>query len=410
MDTNQDNLLIKLEALQNTLKQRNEDCENNEKRIADLEIALQKVGQEPSQFQEFQVEQVQILQNTLKTIYEQHKTLQEKFFNMMAKKNYYKKNYKLLQESQKNIPSRTLSEAELSNEQLRKEIVELKVDIQAYKEENKMQKQQAINFQTNYENGLAELEKFKKTAEEHFELIKQKMYDAREGKADPEEIAQLKEENEVLQTNFDELNEKVQQLSSSQADFVNSLSSVLGCQPELPEIVQMVKKTVPLKIENQKLKMEIDNLKILGTVDQNEAYTNIIESLREMQSKLSPDELHLNINSPLKQLFAAISNMINAAISPNASKVVLQSHVRSVYYQARAFKKEDLDESMYNVFLNKNEQVQDNNNENGNSLNFSPKMTAIDAEIGNTFSAISSNSRINNFPSNIEFPPVKSSD
>ena len=87
MDTNQDNLLIKLEALQNTLKQRNEDCENNEKRIADLEIALQKVGQEPSQFQEFQVEQVQILQNTLKTIYEQHKTLQEKFFNMMAKKN-----------------------------------------------------------------------------------------------------------------------------------------------------------------------------------------------------------------------------------------------------------------------------------------------------------------------------------
>lgn len=408
MDYDHDSLLVQLETLQKTLKQREEDCENSSKRIAELEIAIQEVNSDPSNCQELQVEQVRILQNNFNMIWNLHNQLQEKFFNMMAKKNYYKKNYKSLQESQKDIPPRTNSEAESDNEQLRKEIVELKRDVEYYKEKSKTEKEQADTIQAQYESNLKQLDELKKTAQEHYDLIKQKMHDAREGKADPDEIAQLKkevteqkEENGLLQTTIEALNETAQQMASSQADFINSLSTQLGCQPELDEIVDQVKKLTPLKVENLKLNMELDKLKILGTVDQNEAYLNIVDGLKEMQSKISPDELKLDVNSPLKQLFSAIHNMINAAISPNVSKSTLQSHVRAVFYQARAFKKKDLDESSYNTFLDDDKQKHDS------SINLSPKSTAIDVEIGNTFSAISTNSRINNMPSSIEFPPAK---
>lgn len=397
-----DSLVVQLETVQKTLKQREEDCENSANRIAELELELQNVNSDPSSCQELQIKQVEILQNNLKNLLDQHKELQERYFNLMAKKNYYKKNYKILEEKQKEVPPRTLSEAESNNKQLKEEIIELKNEIESYKEKSKIEKQESDYLKKQYDSNMKSLEDFKKSAQEHYELIKKKMEEAREGKPDPEEISQLKKDNETLQTMIDTLNEASQQLTSGQSDFINNLSSQLGCQPELDEIVDQVKKLVPLKVENLKLNAEIEQLKVLGTVDQNEAYVAVIDGLKEMQSKLSPDELKLDVSSPLKHLFASIYNMINALISPSVSKASLQSHVRAVYYQARAFKKKDLEETANNLDGNKQT--------NENSINLSPKATAIDVEIGNTFSSISSNSRINNIPSSIEFPQAKSSE
>lgn len=405
MDADQSNLQIEdYTALKKTLTQREEDCETYRNRISELEILLQKANKDPNCFQEIQVATVQVLQDTLSMIYGQHKQLQEKFFKLMDKKNEYKKLYKSLQETQKDIPQRTNTETESLNEQLRKEKAELENNIESWKEKYNAQNKLANDFQNQYEEGLEKLNNYIKAAEKNYESMKIKYYEAKEGKPDLEgisekenEINELKNENQALQASYDELNDSAQKMASKLTDFMNNLGETLGCQAEPQDIADSVKALSQAKNENRKLRNEIESLKILGTVDQNEAYSHIIDSLKEMQSKISPDELKLDTNSPIRQLFAALSNMINAAISPGASRATLQSHVKAVYYQARAFTKEDLEKSNYDTAFD------DNNNKQNSNIN---NNSNVDFEIGNTFSSIPANSKL--YPSQFEFPSAKS--
>ncbi|OHS99000.1 hypothetical protein TRFO_34610 [Tritrichomonas foetus] len=394
MNENHEALLIKLETVQNLLQQRNADCESYMKRNAELERIVQQSQNDEPDIQDLQMNQITVLQDHLKSLIEIKDILEEKYFKMKAKKNKYKEKFLLANESQKTFPQRTFSEVESKNEQLRKEIVELQNSNKLFKKDYEKEKIRANSYHEKFNKCEEDLVKWQNLAEDKIQILNRKLKEAREGKTDTEQLVNAKKEIESIQTEnnllkqtIESLEAAAQEITNSQADFINSLESVLGCQ-SLEKIVETVKLLAPLKIENEKLKMEISKLEILGTVDQNDAYSTIVDALKQMNSKLSPDELKLPTNSPLRQLFAAISNMINTAILPNASKVLLQPHIRAVACQARVFKVDD-----------------------DTSTETSMKKSNIDLEMGNSFSPITKGDfHINQNSSNIEFPSVKSSE
>lgn len=333
MDDNLEKIQLENESLQKLIQQRDEDCENYVKRINDLEIGIQQSQKDPEEYNVFQVEQVKYIKDKFGELYSQHKELQKRYFAMLAKKNDYKRKYLVLAEKQKSSAD---IGSESNNHNLSNKIADLESQIEALKQFNKTENERANNFQSMYEKSIADFEVFRSKSADSFQILRSKIYEAREGK----DYEELQNENETLKTAIDELTESAKQMAAQNEIFINSLAAALGCQ-SLDEITESVQKLVPLKIQNESLKLEIDNLKKLGSIDQNEAYSSITDSLRQIQETLSPDNLNLDSNSPLRQLFAAFSNMLDAAISPNASKVILQPHIRALKQQARAFKKED---------------------------------------------------------------------
>jgi len=64
---------------------------------------------------------------------------------------------------------------------------------------------------------------------------------------------------------------------------------------------------------------------------------DLLDALQQIHSNLSPNALNLPHDSELRQLFAALCNMLHAAMDPAATKTILVPHIRDVVYQARAF-------------------------------------------------------------------------
>ena len=312
-------LQIKVDTLENTLKQREYDCENYIKRIEQLEkdIILSNDQHSDHGFQENQIETIH---KRTKMIIDDFNKLQMKYFKIRAKKNFYKNELKVARETLKssNLPSSSDSDSKLNEK-----IIQLKANIQQLQKDCAREKNRASNYQQKYQDAVKDLLHLKsKTSTESSN-------------------EDLINENQSLKKTIETLEEAAEKMKDGESEFIHALESALLCKG-LPQIVENVNKLTQVRIENEKLKIENNNLHFLGMIDQNEAYSTVIDSLQQIKQVLSPSELKLSPNSPLKQLFSAIYNMINAASKPDTSKSILKSHIRAVSYQARAFTPENL--------------------------------------------------------------------
>ena len=112
----------------------------------------------------------------------------------------------------------------------------------------------------------------------------------------------------------------------------------------MTEIVSKVKELseLPNQIDELKRKIVNNENKPLQNTDteknNSENKTNeVISAFKQVLANLSPNELQLPHDSELRQLFAALCNMFNAALNPNVNINLLNSHIKSVVYQARVF-------------------------------------------------------------------------
>ena len=148
-------------------------------------------------------------------------------------------------------------------------------------------------------------------------------------------INQLMSEKDSLSSLLTSTTAACENFKANQNKLYEDLSKILNTEPNIQNIVGSIQHliTLPNQIEVLKQKLEHSN-----QVQQNDPIlTVIIDSLKEVISNLSPDELSLQPQSELKQLFAAIVNMLNAAISPNPTNAMLVPHIKAVVYQARYF-------------------------------------------------------------------------
>jgi hypothetical protein len=108
-------------------------------------------------------------------------------------------------------------------------------------------------------------------------------------------------------------------LGAAQLGFLQMLEQTLGT-PTLAEAMQ-----------------KVEQLTQKETSPQGPALAELREAFQQILQNLSPNALNLPNDSQLRQLFAALCNMLHSALDPVASKSVLLPHVRAVVYQARLF-------------------------------------------------------------------------
>ena len=348
MDVNE--LAIKLEASQKLLKQREKDCQTYMERISDLEQQVDQLANTQEEWRSIRQDQIAFLQEENKTLTHEKHTLQKQLAMVETEKQDLERQLAKAIEAQKSIPARTFSQCESENLKLRQRLTELET-------ENQTLRASADAASKETEAQKARVDKYKEKIRqmhadtiEKFGILQAKLADSRSGKMDEENekiisdlqtrLAQEEGEKSQLQLDLEALQHSSNEFATMHMEFVQSLGRILDCQ-QLPEIITKVKELNQLPSENDKLKLEISNMKEMGTIDQNEGYSALVDALMKVRDGLSPNELKLPDSSPLRQLFASLYNMVTAMMKPTEAKSVLLPHIRAVTMQARAFTPSD---------------------------------------------------------------------
>ena len=348
MDVNE--LAIKLEASQKLLKQREKDCQTYMERISDLEQQVDQLANTQEEWRSIRQDQIAFLQEENKTLTHEKHSLQKQLAMVETEKQDLERQLAKAIVAQKSIPARTFSQCESENLKLRQQLTELET-------ENQTLRASADAASKETEAQKARVDKYKEKIRqmhadtiEKFGILQAKLADSRSGKMDEENekiisdlqtrLAQEEGEKSQLQLDLEALHHSSNEFAAMHMEFVQSLERILDCQ-QLPEIITKVKELNQLPAENDKLKLEISNMKEMGTIDQNEGYSALVDALMKVRDGLSPNELKLPDSSPLRQLFASLYNMVTAMMKPTEAKSVLLPHIRAVTMQARAFTPSD---------------------------------------------------------------------
>jgi hypothetical protein len=131
--------------------------------------------------------------------------------------------------------------------------------------------------------------------------------------------AALERRNRALQETVGRLWASEQESGAAQLGFLQMLEETLGA--------------ITLAGAIQK----VEQLSQQSATTQGSALAEMRDALQQILQNLSPNALNLPADSELRQLFAALCNMLRSALDPAASKSVLLPHVRAVVYQARVF-------------------------------------------------------------------------
>ena len=150
-----------------------------------------------------------------------------------------------------------------------------------------------------------------------------------------ETIKQLNAQNEKLSNLLTDTTTACETFKANQNELYENLSKILNTEPNPQSIVGSIQHliTLPSQIELLKQQLNASN----HPPEDQPKNDILIDSLKEIIKNFSPDELNLQPRSELKQLFAALVNMLNAAIKPNPDDAMLKPHIRAVVYQARYF-------------------------------------------------------------------------
>jgi hypothetical protein len=130
--------------------------------------------------------------------------------------------------------------------------------------------------------------------------------------------ATWKSENQKLLETIDDLEKSAHETTTTQISFIASLEELLGCS-SLMDAIQKVTELVR------------------GRGPGSQAHLNLEDALHQILINISPNALELPPDSELRQLFAALCNVLTAAIDPHTTKALLMSHVRALVFQARLF-------------------------------------------------------------------------
>lgn len=336
----------KLAAAQKLLQERDLDCQTYMERISDLEKQVDELANPQTEWRAIRQDQIAFLQEENKTLANEKYKLQKDLAILQAEKSELQRQLSRALEAQKNIPARTFSECESENLKLRQRTSELETENQTLRADTDKAVQESNDLKARLEKYKEKIRRMHDDTLEKFGILQEKLADSRSGKMDQENekaIAELRaqltqEENEKsqLQVHLEALEQSSNEFATTHMEFVQNLGRILDCQ-ELPEIIGRVKELSQLPAEMDKLRLEISNMKGLAKIDQNEGYAAVVDALFEVRNSLSPNELKLPDNSPLRQLFASLYNMVTAMMNPTEAKSVLIPHIHAVTLQARAF-------------------------------------------------------------------------
>ncbi|OHT09422.1 hypothetical protein TRFO_21653 [Tritrichomonas foetus] len=335
------------------------------------ESILQLTKSEFNEYSDYFTTLIQDQYNEYKKYFEENLSFSQKYIKILAKKNHYKKMYNAIKLKSVPFSPKSPSGYEAENQKLTIENQNLKHELEFAQEQISLATEESQKYQNELTQLHAKYEEINKNGVQNFQLMKAKLDEQRESmkssdvgqtqlqneelqkeidtlktqhEAELEELkkqieteqqqnSNLEKENKILQESIISLQEACSQMTTSQTDFISSLGEVVGCQ-EISEISTKVKELslLPAKILN--LQQKIATLK--GGEEVN-LHDDVIDALQQIQKQISPNELKLPRDSELKQLFAALCNMFNAALDPKASKSFLKPHILSVVHQARNF-------------------------------------------------------------------------
>lgn len=345
----QSDLAVKVDALQNLLRQRDDDCQRYMEQIADLQRTLDSHSNNIEEVRSVRQDQILFLQEENMQLSNEVRELQTQIVMLRAEKDNYAKHLARAQETQRSMRPRTLSETESENLRLRERVAELEAGQDALLKMNSQ-------YEADLSRATAKITKYKKHLHERgnetvekFGILQDKLHDSRSGKLDEEknqqildlrsELEAMTAEKESFEHTAEMLQEASDEFAKQHAEFVSTLGRFLGCEDH-QEIVAKVRELSVLPAELDKLRLELANTKQMGEINQNEGYVAVVEALRQVRDHLAPNELKLPADSPFRHLFASMFNMVNAAMKPTEKKDVLLPHIRAVKLQARAFSPE----------------------------------------------------------------------
>jgi chromosome segregation ATPase len=254
--------------------------------------------------------------------------LKRRFLHVLSQKHEYKKRYKKAKLLSASVAPPPPSSLQAENHGLRMRIAELTHDLACATEEKDFANEQLQERAETIKTMRAE-------AIEKFNILSVKLADERSRfrEADPflsqvtalraelaaaeAAAAEARAENAKLLETVDALQQSSEEAMAAQIEFVSSLETVLGCS-SLSEARQKVR--------------ELQARPRTG-----DASEDLVDALKQILANLSPNALDLPPNSELRQLFAALCNMLTVATDPQATKALLMPHVRALVFQARVF-------------------------------------------------------------------------
>lgn len=373
MDENEIALQAKIEELNSINSMKDEEIAKLRDKVQKLEeknVEMSKFGYD--EVDSFVLSQFQSLFYERDNLGKENEILKTRLLKAKAKKHELENAIQALKLKCVPFSPKSPEGYEAENRKLSQKVSNLESDVEFTKDELNSLNEELQNYKLKYEKLEKEKDKLTEDAAKHYSLLKAKLKEEREkmesdnlGKVVIQnesllaEIKQMKEQYENDQSEFQSkleqlkkekenvesenssfkeqiktLNESKNNILDSQADFLSSLNRIVGCQT-IEEALVKINGLVSLPEKCQKLQEKIDSLK---SDNDGQSHDIVISSLKEINEKLSPNNLKLPVGSALRHLFASLSNMFTDALDPNITKDKLDTHILSVVYQARSFK------------------------------------------------------------------------
>ncbi|KAH0787327.1 hypothetical protein GPJ56_008838 [Histomonas meleagridis] len=347
-----DDQILSLQTELDTEKKLNlmkdEKIQEYQQQIQNLKEQIQQLSTSPIQeVAEIESPLFMFYDNILNETEKENIELKSRLLKLLSQKRNLK--IKLKQTQVRSVPMspKSPSSPEVEIKNLNNKIFSLQSDLEFNTEQVALLTEMNQKLQEKYDASKVQIKQLKQEAKSKFEILHTKLQEARNKEPQPQiqeptendakesqanleiidnlnkEIEDLKAQNQQtesmnkeLQSTIEELQNSLQELQNGQFNFISSLGNILGCN-SLQEIVSKVQTLIQ--------------------VPRTQQYDELIDSLKQIYTNLSPNMLKLPHDSELRQLFAALCNMLNAAIDPKASKSMLIPYIKSVVVQARVF-------------------------------------------------------------------------
>ena len=363
-----------IEVLQTNLEAKEQELEaaNNQVRTLRAEIVDQLQAADVN-VSTFEHKFIDLLESENDRLYTDNLELKRRFLDLRASARKFKATnakLKAVVAAQSSAPE---SSVQAENLALKTQQAELKVELEFEKEQTAEAQQEVERLNQQMAAFRAKWKEMKRQAREDFDVFKEKLTEERRKKEQTEvgrmelELEELRKQRDTDHASFEaqmnELREQLQketaererlegektdmqqtiesmdntarEYSSAQMNFVSSLEAIVGCS-DLAGALRKVQELSQLPKQIEELQAKLATAETPAT-PQGQTYADIVDALQQINQNLSPNVLNLPPNSEVRQLFAALCNMITAALDPNASKLMLLPHVRAVVFQARGF-------------------------------------------------------------------------
>jgi chromosome segregation ATPase len=309
-------LQFQVDELKNVCQTKDEDLQKCRQQLHQLREDHFSVCQSQSPaVAAYERTQFDILEQENSELTRENDELKARFLRLLAKKSRYKSRYRQLK-STSILPSPT------SLPSLQVQIAQLSTALELATQERDFARGEMEAYKSKLDQRNEEMRTMRAEAKDAFATLRSKLDEERSQHHGSDFTEQIND----LQARLGAMTNRLTQSESTVKSLEFENSSLHG-QIDRLDGAKVGQKAFPALAE----KGERDRL------SDSEAYTEIVDALKQILEYLSPNALNLPTNSELRQLFAALCNMLNAAIDPLAGQSVLVPHIKSLAYQARVF-------------------------------------------------------------------------